>query len=215
MVLLATLTGFPRQASFVFRELLSLDPTFPLRSVIDILKPLPIPDSETETYRNGVVQSMSVAEANEWMRLHSSLSGLTSRLPVTMDPLKRWAPRVARFSFRVGKIVGARPLCSDVRITYIDYDPPAGTGEEFVLIENLGDTAELMTDWTLSDLAHNTFTFPAFTLRPRGSIKVWIKSGKDTEEDLFWGRKAAVWNNSGDTAFLRDADGALVSTYSY
>jgi hypothetical protein len=32
---------------------------------------------------------------------------------------------------------------------------------------------------------------------------------------VYWGRGGAVWNNTGDAAFLYDATGALVHSYSY
>jgi hypothetical protein len=34
-------------------------------------------------------------------------------------------------------------------------------------------------------------------------------------ENLFWGRRSAVWNNNGDKAVLRDENGADVARYAY
>ena len=86
---------------------------------------------------------------------------------------------------------------------------------EYVRIENLGGSAAQMTGWTLSDAAAHTFTFPAFTLDAGATVNVWTKSGTDTATDLYWGSGAAIWNNTGDTAYLRDDQGSLVDTHSY
>jgi predicted phosphodiesterase len=216
MILLATLTGFPRQAPYVFNEIRSLDPKLPWRNLVETLKPRRIPETEPERFRNGVVPNMSAAETNEWIRLYAALRELAPTLPDTMEIYKGWAPEVARFSFRVGKIAESRSLPSDVTITHVEYNPPGDDVEgEYVEIENQGDIAELMTDWALSDVAQNTYTFPTFTLPARGKVRVWVRHDTDTATDLYWGRKAAVWNNRGDTAYLRDANGNLVSTYSW
>lgn len=104
----------------------------------------------------------------------------------------------------------------DVRITYIEYNPPGSDVEgEYVLIQNFTGSLVNMTNWTLRDQAGNTFTFPPFPLSPGASVRIWTKSGTNTAQDLYWGRGTAVWNNDGDTAYLRDSLGALIHTYSY
>jgi hypothetical protein len=40
--------------------------------------------------------------------------------------------------------------------------------------------------------------------------------GSNTATELYWGRSyGAVWNNDGDTLYLRDSNGNLVLSYSY
>lgn len=46
-------------------------------------------------------------------------------------------------------------------------------------------------------------------------VKVWTGAGANDAENLFWGRRAAVWNNAGDTAVLSDRQGAQVARYAY
>lgn len=47
------------------------------------------------------------------------------------------------------------------------------------------------------------FTFPSFSLRA-GS---YVKSGKGTNNSssIYWQQSWYVWNNSGDSAYLRDS----------
>jgi len=108
------------------------------------------------------------------------------------------------------------PSPANVQITYIEYNPPGNDVEgEYVRIENLGGSATEMTKWTLRDDANHTFTFPTFTLNAGATVRVWTKSGTNTSTDLYWGSGSAIWNNTGDTAYLRDDHGNLIDTYSY
>lgn len=103
---------------------------------------------------------------------------------------------------------------ADVRIIYIEHSPVVAL-DEYVQLENLGGAGQMLTGWTLRDLAGRTFTFPSFTLSAGGAVRVWTRSGTNTATDLYWGSGSAIWNNSGDTAYLRDAAGNLVAEYAY
>lgn len=108
------------------------------------------------------------------------------------------------------------PAPASVAISFIDYAPASAATDEYVTITNSGGGPADLSGWTLSDLAGNTYTFPAFTLAAGAEVRVWTKAGTDNAGNLYWGRGTAVWNNSGgDTATLRDAGGALVDSYSY
>jgi hypothetical protein len=63
----------------------------------------------------------------------------------------------------------------------------------------LGSSSADMTGWTLSDEANHTYTL----------------SGTDTATDLYWESGSTIWNNTGDTAYLRDDQGTLIDTYAY
>ncbi len=105
---------------------------------------------------------------------------------------------------------------ADVRITHIEYDPPGDDVQgEYVRIQNLGGRAQVMTNWTLRDVANHVFTFPSFTLAAGGTVRVWTKGGTNTATDLYWGSNQAIWNNTGDTAYLQDAVGNPVHSYTY
>lgn len=214
MVLLAILTGFPRQAPYVFRKVLSLPQDSGWDNAVGTLRPWQLPNTEGVQYQNSAMPAMNMAEAAEWKRLCAALNALKDAVPETLAPYLRWARRVARFSFHVGKVVGEYSLGADVRITHIEYNPPGeDVAGEYARIQNLGDTAQPMTNWTLSDAAHHTFTFPTFVLPAMGAVNVWVRKGTNTLTDLYWGRRSSVWNNAGDTAELRDASGILIAKY--
>lgn len=108
------------------------------------------------------------------------------------------------------------PAPANIKITHITYDPPGNDVDgEFVRIQNIGGTAASMTNWTLRDESAHIYTFPSFTLAPGAQVQVWTGSGVNNSTNLFWNSSQAIWNNAGDTAFLRNAGGALISQCSY
>jgi hypothetical protein len=107
------------------------------------------------------------------------------------------------------------PASGRAEITYIDYAPTGETLEEYVRIQNLDPTPITLTNWTLSDATGNTFRFPAFTLGGHAEVRVWTNSGTHDVGNLYWGRGQAVWNNDGDTAYLKRPDGNVADIYTY
>jgi hypothetical protein len=72
-----------------------------------------------------------------------------------------------------------------------------------------------MTGFALSDDSDHIYNFADFTLSIGSAVKVFTGSGPDTPSFLYWGSKTPIWNNDGDTAYLKDADGLLIDEYSY
>ena len=103
-----------------------------------------------------------------------------------------------------------------ITIVEVLADPPGIDADgEYVRIRNDGTSPATMTGWTLRDEADTVFSFPAFTLTPGAEVRVWVKAGVNDAANLYWGRGSAVWNNTGDTAILRDASGGEVARFSY
>lgn len=101
-----------------------------------------------------------------------------------------------------------------VEISGVEFNPPGkDISMEHVLVRNQEERIVDMTGWTLHDLAYNTFIFPSFNLPPGVLVRIWTKEGENTATDLYWGRRAPVWNNAGDKAFLRDDQGRLVAEF--
>ncbi|MGH3650040.1 MAG: lamin tail domain-containing protein [Acidimicrobiia bacterium] len=111
---------------------------------------------------------------------------------------------------------------ADIRILDVEYDA-AGNDNfnlngEWVEITNREDSVVELTDWVLKDeSASHRYPFPRdFSLRPGAAVRVFTGCGQDTDDALYWcATGSAVWNNSGDTAFLLDPDGNIVFSYSY
>lgn len=107
-----------------------------------------------------------------------------------------------------------------VKIADIQADAPGNDKEnpngEWVEIVNEGSAAVNLEGYSLKDAANHIYTFPAFTLQPGTTVRLYSGQGQDDASSLYWGLVGeAVWNNSGDSAFLRDSEGNLVDDYTY
>jgi beta-glucosidase len=108
-----------------------------------------------------------------------------------------------------------------VQIRDVVYDPPgADIDNEYVLLANVGTTEADLTGWRLRDAvapprAPHTFVFPRFVLAAGAQARVHTGIGVNDADDLFWRRRWAVWNNTGDTAILTDRGGHEVDRFTW
>lgn len=92
------------------------------------------------------------------------------------------------------------------------WGPFINLNAEYVEMRNQHSTPTDMSGWTLRDAAGHAYTFPQGTVaQPGATIRVRTGEGDDSATDLFWNRGAPIWNNLGDTAFLYDSNGTLIS----
>jgi micrococcal nuclease len=114
------------------------------------------------------------------------------------------------------------PIPPVVQIVHVEYDASGddnlNQNGEWVEISNADDVPVDLTGWVLKDeSATHRFSFPdGFSLQPAASVRVYTGCGADSAAALYWCVSgSAVWNNSGDTAFLLDPDGNIVYSLSY
>jgi micrococcal nuclease len=116
-------------------------------------------------------------------------------------------------------------------IVALQYDAPGDDNRnlngEWVRIANTGPKPVDLTGWTLKDESSlHRFSFPVgFTLDPQGEVTIHSGCAGDPMEGphpggtgaiLHWCAKgSAIWNNDGDTAFLLDPAGNIVTTFGY
>ncbi|WAI01355.1 lamin tail domain-containing protein [Methanogenium organophilum] len=93
---------------------------------------------------------------------------------------------------------------SDVYISGISLE------DEWVKITNKGSSVNLKGWYIQDDDAKHTYTFPSITLVSESTVTLHSEKGTDTSTELYWDGKN-VWNNDGDTAYLYDSSGKLVS----
>jgi micrococcal nuclease len=91
--------------------------------------------------------------------------------------------------------------------------------DEYVTFKNTCPHTLDLTGWTVQDEANHRYTFPAYTLAGGASVTLHSGPGANTLTELFWDNRGqscnAVWNNDGDTLFLRDLNGDLILSNSY
>jgi micrococcal nuclease len=113
------------------------------------------------------------------------------------------------------------PTEADLRVVGVLSDPPGSDTDnlegEWVDIVNAGSTEVSMRGWVLKDesSSHRYFFADDFVIAPQTVVRISTGCGPDGDETLFWCNGSAVWNNTGDTAFLLDPTGNIVSFYRY
>jgi endonuclease YncB( thermonuclease family) len=117
---------------------------------------------------------------------------------------------------------GDADTASGLAITDVVYDAPGDDNDnlngEWVDIANVGASTATLTGWALKDeSASHRYPFPSgFSLAPGATVRVYTGCGTDTATELYWcNTNSAVWNNSGDTAFLLDPGGNIHDQLSY
>lgn len=109
--------------------------------------------------------------------------------------------------------VFVEPDCSQFDAPGNDND---NKSQEWVCFINEGTQTVEMEGWIIKDEYGWAYTFPPFTLEPGGEVRLHTGCGQNTATDIYWCKEGyAVWNNDGDTVFLFDGSGSLVSEYSY
>ncbi len=110
-------------------------------------------------------------------------------------------------------------------ITHVEYDAPRDDNDnlngEWVDIENRGSTAADLTGWVLKDEStSHRFRFESGMVLDVGTkMRVFTGCGIDIVSpsfaEIYWCESGAVWNNSGDTAFLLDPRGNIHDKWGY
>ncbi|WP_230209041.1 lamin tail domain-containing protein [Nostocoides sp. HKS02] len=139
-----------------------------------------------------------------------------------MSRLRRAAAVLCLMGLTVGVGAVAAPGSADattpaVKISFVRYDSPgpdtgtnASLNSEYVVIKNTTTTARSLTGWTLRDRTGYTYRFPTFTLRAGATVAVRTGKGTATATNRYYNHSWYIWNNTGDTAYLRNSAGTLV-----
>jgi hypothetical protein len=109
-----------------------------------------------------------------------------------------------------------------IRIVKIQYDSPgadrggnSSLNAEYVVLKNTTRTARSLTGWTLKDKQGFTYKFPSFTLKAGATVTIRTGKGTATSTNRYYNRTWYVWNNTGDTAYLRDSRGVLKDSWAF
>ena len=116
---------------------------------------------------------------------------------------------------------GASDLAGVEIVIDVNADAPGDDGlnlnGEWVRFTNAGADAVDLDGWEVADeSASNRYRFSDVRLEPGASVTLFSGCGPDNDSTRFWCVSgSAVWNNSGDTVFLRDATGNIAASLSY
>jgi hypothetical protein len=95
------------------------------------------------------------------------------------------------------------------RITYNapGSDTTSNLNGEWVAIKNTATTTKCLTGWTVRDAQSHVYKFGSFCLGAGKTVNLHTGRGTNTSANRYWGLGWHVWNNTGDTAYLRNAAG--------
>ena len=103
------------------------------------------------------------------------------------------------------------------------YDSPgsdtrsnASRNAEWISLVNSGAKAVNLKGYTIRDASNHVYTFGNVAIAGKGG-RIWLHtgSGANSAKHRYWGSGNYVWNNTGDTATLKNAAGKKVDTCSY
>ncbi|MFI5494963.1 lamin tail domain-containing protein [Actinoplanes sp. NPDC051859] len=103
------------------------------------------------------------------------------------------------------------------------YDSPgkdtrsnASLNNEWVSLINSGSRAVNLRGYTIRDESNRVYTFGNVTIAAHGG-RLWLRTGTGTDKggNRYWGSGNYIWNNTGDTAHLRNATGKAVDSCSW
>jgi micrococcal nuclease len=112
---------------------------------------------------------------------------------------------------------------SCIRIVRIHANAPGDDNKnkngEWIELKNFCDHKISLDGWFLKDnSSDNVYIFEDFSLEKGQKVRIYSGCGQNSKRELYWQcpeKEYAVWNNSGDHAFLFDNQGKIVDDYSY
>ncbi|MBI2545427.1 MAG: thermonuclease family protein [Candidatus Aenigmarchaeota archaeon] len=87
--------------------------------------------------------------------------------------------------------------------------------DEYAAFKNSCSRSIEMTSWEVKDAGTKIYKFKKFVLNGNSSFVLFSGKGTDTAGKLYWDNAKSIWNNAGDTLYLRDGNGSLVISYTY
>ncbi|GAA3395729.1 hypothetical protein GCM10020369_69870 [Cryptosporangium minutisporangium] len=84
---------------------------------------------------------------------------------------------------------------------------------EYLTLKNTTTSTISLSRWTVRDKANHVYTFATnVTLRPGATLWLHTGRGTNTASHRYWNSGNYIWNNTGDTAYLRNASGTQIDT---
>jgi len=124
-----------------------------------------------------------------------------------------------------GVYIGRMDKCSGcIAIDEFHYDAGDDCDNlngEYVRFRNTCDAQCNLAGWTVKDKIDDRpeYTFPSFVLNSGSTVTLYTGCGTDTTSEVYWCSNGypcnAVWNNDGDTLYLRESNGFLCLEYTY
>ena len=113
-----------------------------------------------------------------------------------------------------GTLIPSASATGSVQIYKIYFNSPgsdtrsnSSLNAEYVVIKNKGTSNRSLGSWTVRDAAGHVYRFGTFTLRAGYSVTLHTGKGTNNSTHRYWGQSNYIWNNTGDTAYLKNSSG--------
>jgi hypothetical protein len=114
----------------------------------------------------------------------------------------------------------AQAAAPPVMITKVYYNSPgsdtgsnASLNGEYIRLTNKRSTVVNLKGYYVRDKAGYVYSFTSdFKVAAGNSVTIYTGKGTNSSTKRYWGRSWYVWNNDGDTAYLRNPSGSLVDS---
>lgn len=87
--------------------------------------------------------------------------------------------------------------------------------DEYVVFENKCSFDIDMEEWTIKDKSDHTFHLIGFIFEPLTTFTLYSGEGLNTDKELYWDNEFPIWNNNGDSLYLRDSMDNIILIESY
>jgi competence protein ComEC len=126
-------------------------------------------------------------------------------------------PLIVRLSSPAAAPTPEPATTGNVNIIDIFYDGIQGRQEpdEYVEIRNDDVRAIQLSGWTLRDEANHVFTFPGHVMQPGQVCRIYTNEDHPGWCGFSYGSGSAIWNNSGDCAYLNDGQAQEIDQFCY
>jgi hypothetical protein len=74
---------------------------------------------------------------------------------------------------------------------------------EYVVLKNTTTKTISLKGWTVRDRSSHIYTFGTFSLAAGKSVTLHTGRGTNTTTNRYWGSGNYIWNNTGDTPYVR------------
>ena len=108
-------------------------------------------------------------------------------------------------------------ISGNIQITTIFFNGVVSSYEpdEYVEIKNFDTRSIQVEGWTLRDIAEHVYIFPYFVMAPNQTCRIYTNQNHPEFCSFNYESGQAIWNNTGDTAYLRDSSGNPIDEYRY
>lgn len=104
-----------------------------------------------------------------------------------------------------------------ITFSHIQYNSPgsdtrsnSSLNAEYVRLHNNSSKNIAMKGWTVRDAQGHVYTFGTYTLHTGASVTLHTGKGTNTSTNRYWGSGNYIWNNTGDTATLKNSPGTKI-----